>query len=213
AAVRQVRALRRAEAIPDGRPDRTRRHARAANHLSRGTGRCPAVHWSAVGRVHRCEVVGWKRPMSPGRILLTLVLAPVASACTIGPRYAPPAIKVPIGWQESVPATESIDRASLATWWTAFNDPVLDGLVARASAGNLDVKIAMTRVREARAARGISESAAWPQVDAYGRYARVERSDAVPPFNAVSGVSPFGARTQNVFDAGFDAYWELDVFG
>jgi NodT family efflux transporter outer membrane factor (OMF) lipoprotein len=91
---------------------------------------------------------------------------------------------------------------------------VLDDLVARAIDGNLDLRMAAARIREARAARGIAESAALPQVDANGQYVRYERSNAVPPFDsAAAGDSPFGGRTQNVFDIGFDAGWELDVFG
>jgi NodT family efflux transporter outer membrane factor (OMF) lipoprotein len=95
-----------------------------------------------------------------------------------------------------------------------FDDPMLVDLITRAVAGNLDRKIAASRVREARAARGIAASAALPQVDATGRYGRLSRSDAVPPFKEASGEgSPFGSRDQNVFEAGFDASWEIDVFG
>jgi NodT family efflux transporter outer membrane factor (OMF) lipoprotein len=102
----------------------------------------------------------------------------------------------------------------LERWWTAFHDPVLEDLVARAIDGNLDLKIVAARVQEARAARGIAASAALPQVDVNGQAARSQRSEAVPPFNAVvGGPSPFGPRTQNLFEAGFDAGWELDVFG
>jgi NodT family efflux transporter outer membrane factor (OMF) lipoprotein len=68
-------------------------------------------------------------------------------------------------------------------------------------------------VLEARAARGIAASAALPQVNAYGQITRFQRSEAVPPFNAAVAVSPFGSRTQNGFEVGFDAGWELDVFG
>src|SRR5262249_55011114 len=75
-------------------------------------------------------------------------------------------------------------------------------------------KIAAARVREARAARGIAASAALPHVDVSGQAARAERSDAVPPFKSATGEgAPFGARTQNLFDVGFDAGWEIDVFG
>ena len=80
--------------------------------------------------------------------------------------------------------------------------------------GNLDLKIAAARVREARAARGIAASAGLPQVDAGGAYSRAQRSEAVPPFkSAAGGSSPFGPREQNAFEAGFDASWEIDVFG
>jgi NodT family efflux transporter outer membrane factor (OMF) lipoprotein len=109
-----------------------------------------------------------------------------------------------------VPATGS----SLERWWTTFHDPILDSLVTRAVEGNLDLKIAAARIREARAARRIAASAALPQVDVEGAYSRAKRSDAVPPFkSAPGGNSPFGPREQNAFEAGFDAGWEIDVFG
>ena len=85
-------------------------------------------------------------------------------------------------------ATES--AASLATWWTEFQDPTLDRLVNEAVAGNLDLKIAAARIREARAARGIASSAGRPQVGSGSRaYARTRNS-------------PFGPGDQNVFEAG-----------
>jgi len=143
-----------------------------------------------------------------------LAVASLVSACAVGPKYVPPRPEMPAQWREAPAQTAGIDRATLERWWTAFQDPTLDDLVARAVDGNLDLKIAAARVREARAARGIAASAALPQVDVNAQAARSERSDAVPPFNAPSGgPSPFGARTQNLFEAGFDAGWEIDVFG
>ena len=149
------------------------------------------------------------------RSLSLLLLVPWMTACVTGPRYVPPKVTMPAAFQEaSRPAAEQLDRSMLERWWTGFHDPVLEDLVTRSIEGNLDLKIAAARVREARAARGIAASAALPQVDLNGQYARGERSDAVPPFkSAAGGASPFGPRTQNVFEAGFDAGWELDVFG
>jgi NodT family efflux transporter outer membrane factor (OMF) lipoprotein len=121
---------------------------------------------------------------------------------------------MPRSWHEVAVTPGTFDRSTLERWWTAFHDPQLDDLVVRAIDGNLDLKIAAARVREARAARGIAASAALPQVDLNGQSVRGERSDAVPPFKSAAGsASPFGSRTQNVFEAGFDAGWELDVFG
>jgi NodT family efflux transporter outer membrane factor (OMF) lipoprotein len=147
--------------------------------------------------------------------LVIVVLASWAAACAVAPKYSPPQVALPATWTEASPsATATETSETLERWWTTFRDPVLDDLVARAITGNLDLQIAATRVREARAARGLAESAARPQIDANGRYVRVERSDAVPPFKAASQEgSPFGSRTQNVFEAGFDARWEIDVFG
>jgi multidrug efflux system outer membrane protein len=149
------------------------------------------------------------------RALAGVLLAPWITSCVVGPRYHPPEAVVPATWHEAPNATAgTVNRSTLERWWTTFRDPVLDDLVARAIDGNLDLKIAAARVREARAARGIAASTALPQVDASGQYVRGERSDAVPPFKDAAGASsPFGSRTQNAFEAGFDAGWELDVFG
>jgi multidrug efflux system outer membrane protein len=143
-----------------------------------------------------------------------LAVAPLVSACAVGSKYVPLRPELPASWHEAAVTSGAFDRSTLERWWTAFHDPVLDDLVARAIDGNLDLKIAAARVREARAARGIAASAALPQVDVSAQAARSQRSDAVPPFNvAVGSASPFGPRTQGLFEAGFDAGWELDVFG
>lgn len=144
---------------------------------------------------------------------LGLALGAVASAgCAVGPRYAPPKPSVPSRWSESVTVAASVK--TLESWWASFQDPTLDHLVARALEGNLDLKIAAARVREARAARGIAAAAGLPQVAFDGAYARTQRSEAVPPFKAAAPAgSPFGPREQNAFELGFDASWEIDVFG
>jgi multidrug efflux system outer membrane protein len=148
-----------------------------------------------------------------GRLLALVLVLPGAGACAVGPRYTPPAVPVPEAWVEARAGSGTSERA-LGAWWTEFHDPILDDLVAAAVAGNLDLKIAAARIREARAAHGIAASAALPELDAEAAYARTKRSEAVPPFKgAAGGSSPFGPRVQNAFEAGFDASWEIDVFG
>lgn len=148
------------------------------------------------------------------RALPLSLLLLTAIGCAVGPRYTRPEIPVPQAWTESPSTGAPATGASLEGWWTTFHDPILNSLVTRAVKGNLDLKIAASRIREARAARGIAASAALPQVDASAAYARSKRSDAVPPFkSAPGGTSPFGPREQNAFEAGFDASWEIDVFG
>ena len=151
--------------------------------------------------------------MRPRALCLSLLL-PTTVACAVGPRYRRPELAVPKAWPESPAAVATAGGASLERWWTAFHDPILDSLVARALEGNLDLRLAAARIREARAARGIAAAAALPQVGVDGAYSRSRRSDAVPPFKSASGGgSPFGPREQNAFEAGFDAGWEIDVFG
>jgi multidrug efflux system outer membrane protein len=142
------------------------------------------------------------------------LLFPFGLACSVGPRYRPPEIPLPQAWTQAPAPLATGSDASLGRWWAEFRDPILDGLVARAVEGNLDLKIAAARVREARAARGIAASAGLPQVDVGAAYSRAQRSEAVPPFKSAPGASsPFGPREQNAFEAGFDASWEIDVFG
>jgi NodT family efflux transporter outer membrane factor (OMF) lipoprotein len=148
------------------------------------------------------------------RTVVLVLLLPPLLGCAVGPRYQPPAVPMPKAWTEASAASTVTSDASLERWWTEFRDPILDRLVARAVEGNLDLKIAAARIREARAARGIAASAGLPQVAASAAYSRAQRSDAVPPFKSAAGApSPFGAREQDAFEAGFDASWEIDVFG
>jgi len=148
------------------------------------------------------------------RAFILVLLSPLVASCVVGPKYVPPQPALPSTWQEAPHVGSVGDRSAIERWWTEFHDATLTDLVTAAIVGNLDLKIAATRVREARAARGIAASAALPQAGVHAQSARSERSDAVPPFNAVAGdASPFGSRTQNVFEGGFDAGWELDVFG
>jgi NodT family efflux transporter outer membrane factor (OMF) lipoprotein len=121
-------------------------------------------------------------------------------ACAVGPNYTKPEIPVPKAWNEGRALQATQSAASLASWWTQFQDPTLDRLVNEAVAGNLDLKIAAARIREARAARGIAASAGLPQVGANGAYARTHNA-------------PIRPGDQNVLEAGFDASWEIDVFG
>ena len=103
-------------------------------------------------------------------------------------------------------------ETAVASWWKGFKDPELDSLIERAAKANYDLRIAGARVREARALYGIDASRLWPTIDAGGAYARQKQSKNQPilgDLNIPSNV-PF---ENNVYQAGFDASWEIDVFG
>ena len=130
-------------------------------------------------------------------------LASALAACTVGPDYTAPDTRV---HADLGAAAKDGVRAgpAVAQWWTTFKDPVLDGLVARAVRGNPDLRAAEARVREARARSGAAGAERFPTVDANGNASRVRTSDNI-------GDVPGG--TANLFQAGFDAVWELDIFG
>ena len=92
----------------------------------------------------------------------------------------------------------------LAGWWNTFNDPQLTALVARALAANREVAAAEAKVREARARLGIANAGFFPMVGAGGSYQRYQTS---------RNDSPFMRIEDNRFQAGFDATWEVDIFG
>jgi multidrug efflux system outer membrane protein len=130
-------------------------------------------------------------------------------ACKVGPDYTKPEEGTSWEWTAdggyasgralaSVPGAGSPE---VERWWTVFNDPVLDALVDRAMAGNLTLAQAESRVRQARAARTVAASGLYPEVDAS---ASGERGRAL---------TNVGGHTSNLFRAGFDATWEIDVFG
>jgi multidrug efflux system outer membrane protein len=135
------------------------------------------------------------------RPLPALLLALLAG-CTVGPNYKAPETKVPENYS-AAPATQpSADVA----WWTLFNDDMLNRLVVDARQVNLDLREANARVLEARAQRGFANSAYYPSVDGFGNYTRSRNSK-----NISSG--QFVPTEQDLFQAGFDASWEIDVFG
>jgi NodT family efflux transporter outer membrane factor (OMF) lipoprotein len=90
----------------------------------------------------------------------------------------------------------------MASWWTTLNDPTLTRLIQHALTGNLGLKEARSRVREARARRGISAAQQFPAIDATGSASSSRSSD-----DTGSG------ERRELYAAGFDATWELDVFG
>jgi len=101
------------------------------------------------------------------------------------------------------PFVPTVGSAELTLWWKQFNDPMLTQLVEDALKANLDVKLAVARLRQARAAQGIAVAALWPTLSASTEYMR----ETGVPINGKVG------SAQNFYQAGFDAGWEIDVFG
>lgn len=143
------------------------------------------------------------------------ILVFIAIGCTVGPDYQMPEVGVPARFGA---ATQPAAPVDLAHWWTTFKDPQLDSLVARAIEGNLDLKLAESRIREARALRGVVAADAWPGVNANGSFRRSRTSENAFDTGQGNGGQNFGGfagpgDTTNLWQAGFDAAWEIDVFG
>jgi len=104
------------------------------------------------------------------------------------------------------------EEMDLARWWKAFDDQILEALMTLAVDSNLDLKLAEARVRQARAARGVAESFLAPTVDANASYQRSETAVTPATSTGRSGGNTVSVTTNQYF-AGFDAAWELDLFG
>lgn len=135
-----------------------------------------------------------------------------AAACTVGPDYSPPGHVVAGDWVSLAGASAhgqvSDQTGDLSRWWKTFDDRDLDLLMDRAVEANLDLALAESRIREARAARGVAAADFAPQVEASAGAQRSRRSE-----NAGNTAPNRSDPTVNLFQIGFDAAWELDIFG
>lgn len=128
----------------------------------------------------------------------------------MGPKYEPPAVSMPTEWHsKSSPEMEqSVPEGYL--WWQSLNDPILNSLIERASFLNLDLSIAATRILESRAQLKGGAAGLLPHLDGSASYGHVRYNK-----HALNHVLGTHAKRDNVdfFEAGFDAEWELDLFG
>ena len=125
------------------------------------------------------------------------------AACAVGPNYHAPETKTADRF-DSLDATYSAQPGS-ANFWQTFADTTLDRLVNEALTSNHDLRIALTRVQEARALRRDAAFDLAPSINATGGYTRAKASGAVTAVGT--------PRETEFYDAGFDAFWELDFFG
>jgi outer membrane protein, multidrug efflux system len=145
--------------------------------------------------------------MKLNTVIVAIVVA-LLSGCAVGPDYHQPKVGTPAGWTSPAVGGETNNPANLAAWWRNFNDAHLDSLMARAMQSNLTLRIAEAHVREARAERVVVAGALWPSVGSSGSYSRNRFGrNGFPPL-------PSGTPLDyNLYSAGFDATWELDIFG
>ena len=139
---------------------------------------------------------------------LTLGTAVLLLGCTVGPDYKKPDEALPATWVTPLGDMVLSEKdATQENWWKNFNDPVLEALITRSLASNLDLQIAEARISEARATRETASSALLPQGSAVGQATRADTDLKLP------GGVPLTNGPINFYEAGFDASWELDLFG
>lgn len=142
----------------------------------------------------------------PARRLAAAMPLLALAACTVGPDHRPPALSA-----VTAPWVTPADAAPVDPgWWRALDDPLLTRLVESAVARNLDLREAEATLRAARADRDAAAGGRLPAVNAAGSATtnRLSENGQIP-----IGAIPGFDRNLNLFDAGFDASWEIDLWG
>lgn len=139
----------------------------------------------------------------------------LASCCTVGPKYAVPDLEVPCEWHS---APKDMQTAPIACfqWWKSLDDPLLTSLIERAAQQNLDLHIAATRILEARTATLAKQGDRLPHIDASMNYDHVYYSKDALTKGLLGTACPLKRhvkRNVDFFEIGFDADWEIDLFG
>lgn len=141
--------------------------------------------------------------------------------CTVGPDFKSPQPGVPAHWgalangsDEHIPSQVRADPAHLAHWWLVFDDPILTQLVRTALGANLNLKKAGQRIRQARAELALVAGKSLPDLNAKASYSHRHISKHGMMSAAQGPPIPGGAISDiDLYQAGFDASWELDLFG
>ncbi len=137
--------------------------------------------------------------------LIFIFLLPLAGCRAVGPDYKQPDLFPKEGWQAPLQkglAKDPADIQQLSRWWTVLNDPVLTDLISNAVKNNLDVRLALERIRQYRLLKGIEETDRLPTLDA----------SAKSSWSGTSNENGTGTAGTS-YSAGLSAGWELDLFG
>lgn len=140
------------------------------------------------------------------RNLSFIATALLLSACTVGPDYVRPATTTGEAFGQLQAGAHTAD-APVADFWASFDDPVLTRLVEGALTANTDLRAGLARLDAARALAGLAKFDYAPTVTAGGGYAESRASAGQAP-----GL-PREQRDARLYQGGFDAFWELDLFG
>jgi NodT family efflux transporter outer membrane factor (OMF) lipoprotein len=158
-------------------------------------------------------------------LALAASIAAMAQACAVGPNYHTPIIEPPAAYSELATGQDPLSQpvaseADLSQWWTQLNDPILNSLISRALAQNLNLKVAAARLRQARESAVVAASADLPRLSSSALAARVNDNSKSFVLSNILGGGAGGTGDAvatpshlNLFAANLDASWEVDIFG
>ena len=137
--------------------------------------------------------------------ILSIAAVLTLAGCAVGPNYRRPAVNTPTTFRGGLDASSTNSFADLP-WWGVFKDPALQDLAREALTNNYDLRITLTRMDQARALQAQVRSQFLPQVGYEGTATRGQNSYVTLP-------SPNGGKTTDSYLAGFQAFWEIDLWG
>ncbi len=138
------------------------------------------------------------------QLLCIIILFFSLSACMVGPDYTVPETTDSIHISTIVYPELRFEQTDISHWWTVFNDKQLTTLISLGEEKNLNIKIALGRVEEARAILGIRDTDLYPAVDTNGSISKGRES---------KNVNPLATSSQTKYSISADASWEIDLFG
>ncbi len=139
------------------------------------------------------------------RGIISLVLAVMLSACTLGPDYRRPVINEPSSWRFDEKEAREVANTG---WWEQFGDPVLNELIRSALLENKDIRIAVARVQEFMGRYGVTRAALYPQVGAAGIGTRKRVTQYTNPPWPSTADNPYSD-----YQALLSGSWEIDIWG
>jgi NodT family efflux transporter outer membrane factor (OMF) lipoprotein len=149
--------------------------------------------------------------------LLPCALAAALAACTVGPDYRGAPAVAPAATHAAtfvrMPAAGIATAPAPSAWWRALGDPQLDALIERAFAYNPDLRAAQARLRESRAQLHQQSAAELPKLSADAAALRMREPDLSALSALDSSAASSGRGPLSLYTAGFDASWEIDLFG
>jgi NodT family efflux transporter outer membrane factor (OMF) lipoprotein len=144
----------------------------------------------------------------------------LVAGCTVGPSFVQPDSHLPeqsfLGDNGAPAGAAHLPAPTDPAWWNVFHDPVLTSLERRVAEANLDVRTATVRLAESRFQRGVAAAAEFPSLNTDDKYTREQysKNGILSLLSGLLGPSAGGAFAPfNEYYAGFDASWELDLWG
>jgi NodT family efflux transporter outer membrane factor (OMF) lipoprotein len=155
------------------------------------------------------------------RVIAAFITPLLTAGCSVGPNFVPPDPQLPetsfMGDKGVAAADPRLPPPTDPEWWAVFRDPILTGLERRVADANLDVWTATIRLAESRFQRGVTAAAEFPSINGDAKYTRelYSKNGILSLLTPLLGpaANTFNPGALNEYNVGFDASWELDLWG